>query len=77
MRTVNVYEAKARFSELLAAAAGGEEIVVAKNGKPMVKLMAYSAPVAPERGFGIARGVLHVPPDFDEPLPPETLDSFG
>jgi prevent-host-death family protein len=76
MRTVNVYEAKARFSELLAATAGGEEIIVAKNGKPVAKLVPYSGPVAPNRGYGSARGVLHVPPDFDDPLPPEVLDLF-
>ncbi|CAN5332087.1 hypothetical protein BH23GEM2_BH23GEM2_06080 [soil metagenome] len=67
-RTVNIYDAKTRLSELVDRAARGEEIVISKRGRPVARL----GPVPRvERKFGILKGQLVVPDDFDAPLPPE------
>lgn len=66
--TVNIYDAKTRLSELVDRAARGEEIVISKRGRPVARL----GPVPRvDRRFGILKGKLVVPDDFDEPLPPE------
>lgn len=75
MRTVNIHAAKTQFSRLVEAAAEGEEIVIAKAGKPVARLM----PLADRRGkrrLGALAGKLRVPADFDAPLPDEILDTF-
>ncbi|HUF64621.1 MAG TPA: type II toxin-antitoxin system Phd/YefM family antitoxin [Gemmatimonadaceae bacterium] len=66
--TVNIYEAKTHFSDLIDQVAKGEEIVISRRGKPVARL----API-PGRGikFGILKGKLTVPADFDAPLPPD------
>lgn len=75
MKTVNLHAAKTQLSKLVEDAVAGEEIVIANAGQPMVRLV----PVEPtkRRGFGAYRGKLTVPPDFDDPLPPEILKAFG
>ena len=66
VRQVNLYEAKTNLSQLVEDAAKGEEIVIAKNGKPMVKLVAAMAEVKPEpRKFGQLKGLVWLGPDFD------------
>lgn len=61
----NVAEAKAHFSSLVRRAAGGEEIVIARDGKPLVKLVSLSErPLA--RTPGSARGKIRMAPDFDQ-----------
>jgi prevent-host-death family protein len=70
---VNVHQAKARLSELLERAASGEEIVIAKRGRPFVRLVAVADP-APRRP-GIAKGRLTEA--FFEPLPAEELEAWG
>jgi prevent-host-death family protein len=77
MRTVNVHAAKTHFSRLLDEVAGGEEIVIAKAGKPVAKL----APLTPQhdrpkRRLGALAGVAVVPADFDAPLPDHVIDTF-
>jgi prevent-host-death family protein len=75
MRTVNIHAAKTHLSRLVEAAAGGEEIIIAKAGKPIARLGPLAgAPRA--RTLGILAGKLHVPDDFDAPLPNEVLDGF-
>ena len=66
--TVNIYDAKTHFSDLIDRVAKGEEIVIARRGKPVARL----APM-PVGGikFGVLKGKLTVPADFDAPLPPE------
>lgn len=72
--SVNIYEAKARLSELVARAAAGEEIVVARNGQPVAKIVPLreGAPSAQEmllaRGYGLDRGLIWIADDFDAPL---------
>ena len=75
MKPVNVHEAKTHLSRLIDRAAAGEEIVIAKAGKPAAKLVALDQPKTRIR-FGSLAGVLRIPDDFDEPLPAEILELF-
>ena len=64
MLSVNVYEAKAKLSQLLRDALAGEEVVIAKAGKPLVRLVPVEAPPrAPQ--LGLDRGRLWIAEDFD------------
>ncbi|MEM1025836.1 MAG: type II toxin-antitoxin system Phd/YefM family antitoxin [Myxococcota bacterium] len=74
MAEVNVHEAKTHLSKLLARVQGGEEIVIAKGGRPVARLVPYRK--RGTRSFGVDRGVFEVPDDFDAPLDPELLESF-
>lgn len=75
MRTVNIHAAKTHLSRLVEAAAAGEEIVIARAGKPVAKLVAVEAMPRKRRLGGLA-GKYTVPPDFDAPLPDAVLDAF-
>ncbi len=75
MLEVNVHEAKTHLSRLLARVAAGEEIILARAGKPIARLVPYRRP-AEKRPLGLDRGLFEVPEDFDAPLPPEVLTSF-
>ncbi|MDR2454209.1 MAG: type II toxin-antitoxin system prevent-host-death family antitoxin [Bifidobacteriaceae bacterium] len=70
MTKVGAREAKARLSELLAAARAGQDVVITRRGRPDARL----APVgpAPRRQLGFPKAPL-LPDDFDEPLPPVEL----
>ena len=72
---VNVHEAKTHFSKLLERVRQGEEIIVAKAGKPVAKLVPVGEGAA-LRVPGSARGKIAVAEDFDAPLPDELLDAF-
>jgi len=75
---VNLYEAKTQLSSLVERAARGEEIVIAKAGKPMVKLVAIEDIPQSPREFGKnLLGVTYIADDFDAPLPEEILKEFG
>jgi prevent-host-death family protein len=74
--TVNVYDAKTRLSELLDRAAAGEEIVIARHGRPVARLIAYRPAGRKRRRLGLLAGQLRVPDDFDAPLPDDVLDAF-
>jgi antitoxin (DNA-binding transcriptional repressor) of toxin-antitoxin stability system len=75
MRTVNIHAAKTQLSGLADAAGGGEEIIIAKAGKPVARLGPLVNP-RPRRRLGILAGKLRVPRDFDAPLPDEVVDAF-
>lgn len=65
---VNIGEAKAKFSSLVARALAGEEVVIARDNTPVLRLV----PIEPERSPrrpGSARGLVEMAPDFDAPLP--------
>jgi prevent-host-death family protein len=64
MVTVNIHEAKTQLSKLVERAAKGESFVIAKAGKPLVKVAALDAPAAPQR-LGFLAGEIAVPDDFD------------
>ena len=72
---VNMHEAKTQFSRLVARALSGEEIIVARNGKPLVQLQPVSAPTG-TRKPGLSRGSIEIGPDFDAPLPDDYIRGF-
>lgn len=72
---VNIHEAKTNFSKLVARANRGEEIIIAKAGRPLVKLVAITPPAKPRKS-GSAKGMLSMSDDFNAPLPDELLNSF-
>lgn len=72
MTTVNVQDAKTRLSDLLARVERGEEVVIARSGTPVARLVPVGAP-APRRFGGLA---LTVPDDFDAPLAEDELASW-
>ena len=71
----SLYEAKTHLSELVDRAARGEEIVIAKNGVPMAKLVPLSKTTAKPKPGGWS-GKVWIADDFDAPLPDETLALF-
>lgn len=75
MEVINIHDAKTNFSKLVDRAAAGEEIIIAKAGKPAASL----APIKnskPERVFGSLRGKIRIADDFDSALSDEILASF-
>ena len=64
MRTVNIHEAKTNLSRLVEQAAAGEAFIIAKAGRPLVKVVRLDAPAAPQR-VGFMAGEITVPDDFD------------
>jgi len=75
--TVNIYDAKTNLSKLVDRAAAGEEIVIAKAGKPKAKLVPYQPPPRKKRRFGQnLLGITYIADDFDGPLPPELQKYF-
>ena len=73
MKSVNIHEAKTNFSKLLKRVASGEEIVIAKAGKPIAKLVRFE-PSKQRRNLGTERGKFAVPADFNDALP-ESLET--
>lgn len=73
--TVNVHQAKTHFSKLLERVRRGEEIIIAKAGKPVAKLVPLGGDGA-RRTPGSARGKIVLAEDFDAPLPEDLLDAF-
>ena len=77
MRTVNLHAAKTHFSRLVDEAAAGAEIIIAKAGTPVAKLVPLSpVDVGSRRRLGALAGRASVPEDFDAPLPDTVLDAF-
>jgi prevent-host-death family protein len=76
VKIVNVAEAKAHLSELVERAAGGEEIIVARAGKPRAKLVPLGDASRKLRVPGKRIGKYRVAKDFDAPLPADVLDTF-
>ena len=76
MTTVNIHEAKTNLSKLLKRVAAGEEIIVAKAGEPVAKLVPYTAPAKKPRVPGSMKGKIWMAPDFDE-RPEEIAQAFG
>jgi len=76
MDTVNIHEAKTQLSKLVDRAARGESFVIAKAGRPMVKVAALDAPAAPKR-LGFMAGEIAVPDDFDRMGEAEIAALFG
>lgn len=75
MRTVNIHAAKTHLSQLVEEAAAGEEIVIAKSGRPVARLAPLTRSRS-KRKLGGLEGRLRIPEDFDAPLPDDILDEF-
>jgi len=77
MQTVNIHAAKTHLSRLIDAVIEGEEIVIARAGRPVARLVPLQQEAKPgRRQLGILAGKLNVPDDFDAPLPEEVLRDF-
>ena len=76
MATVNIHAAKTQLSRLVEQAAAGEEIIIAKAGKPVAKLGPLAQSAQKNRRLGLLAGRITVPDDFDAPLPADVLDVF-
>jgi prevent-host-death family protein len=74
--TVNVHEAKTHLSRLLERVEHGEEIVIARAGKPIAKLVAIE-PVVTRRPMGLYKGQIWMSDDFDAPLPWQIFPGFS
>lgn len=72
----NIYEAKTHLSKLVERAASGEEIVIAKAGKPLARLTAVQPEEKKVRKPGLWKGKIWIADDFDDPLPEEILKAF-
>ena len=76
METITIHKAKTELSRLIERACRGEEIVIARGKKPVVRLVAIEDGQQ-LRKPGILRGKLKVGPEFFDPLPKEELDAWG
>ena len=77
MRQINIHEAKTHLSRLVEEAAGGKGFVIAKAGKPMVKVVPLDAPKKRKpRRFDFLKGQISVPDDFDRMFEKEIQDMF-
>lgn len=77
MEIVNIHEAKTHLSRLVEKAAQGESFIIAKAGKPMVKVVAIEALAPrPARRFGFLKGQISVPDDFDTMFQKEIEEMF-
>ncbi len=74
-KTVNLYEAKTNLSRLVEQAAKGEEIVIAKAGRPLARLVSMGRPKKPRKP-GAWKGRVVISTDFDAPLPKKLLAAF-
>ena len=78
MKTVNIHQAKTQLSKLVEGASKGEAFIIAKAGKPMVKVTALSAPTGDQvRRLGFLVGQISVPDDFDRMGTEEIERLFG
>ena len=78
MLTVNIHEAKTHLSRLIEQAANGESFIIAKAGRPLVKVMALDAPAAGQKKrLGFLTGQITVPDDFDTMGSVEIAELFG
>ena len=75
MRSVSVYETKARLSQLLNQVEQGEQVIITRHGRPVAQLLPI-APAPKSRKLGTLRGRLRIADDFDAPLPDDLIAAF-
>ena len=75
MDTINIYDAKTQLSKLVERAAAGEDVIIARGGKPVARLTQLE-PTKVRIRFGLLKGQIKVRKDFDAPLSDEVLASF-
>ena len=76
MRTINIHDAKTHLSRLVDEVSAGEELIIAKAGKPLARLV----PIKPEKRVrkpGFLKGKMRIASDFDAPLPGELLGAVS
>lgn len=74
MQTMNIHEAKTQFSKLIEAVMQGEEVIIARAGKPVASLVAIQS--KPARRAGALKGKIKIADDFDARLPDDIAASF-
>lgn len=75
MRIINIHEAKTHLSRLVDEVSAGEELTIAKSGKPLARLVPIRPPKR-VRKPGFLKGKMRIASDFDAPLPNQLLDAF-
>lgn len=75
MESVNIFEAKTQLSKLVDLAEHGQDVVIARAGKPVARLTQLHATKRPIR-YGVLKGKVQISEDFDAPLPQDVLDRF-
>lgn len=75
MKITNIHEAKSQLSKLIECALEGEEVVIAKSGEPIVKIVPIVVDESPRQG-GQWKGRVRIADDFDS-LPPDIAEAFG
>jgi prevent-host-death family protein len=73
---VNIHEAKTHLSRLLRRVAAGEEVIIARSGAPVARLVAIEPEKKKVRPLGMDRGRIWIADDFDGPLPDDLLKAF-
>lgn len=76
MKPVSIYDAKTRLSHLVDRAAAGEDVVISRNGKPLVRITRLEGGQKPRIKFGVLKGKIKMAADFDAPLPEKVLAEF-
>lgn len=72
---INIHDAKTHFSKVINQVLKGDDIVIARGGKPLVRLVPYTEETEVRHG-GQFRGLIHISDDFDAPLPEDLLKHF-
>ena len=75
VKPVNIHEAKTHFSRLVERAANGEEIIIARAGRPLARLMPLASPTRARRP-GLLKGRIRISKNFDAPLPRAIARAF-
>jgi len=75
VKTINIYEAKTRLSQLVERAASGEDVVIARAGRPVARLTRLQK-TARKRRLGLLDGRFRIPDDFNRPLPESVIRGF-
>lgn len=74
-KTVNIHQAKTHLSRIVEEVAAGSEVIIAKAGKPIARLVPLATPPTGKR-LGLLKGRIRIPRDFNAPLPADVLTSF-
>ncbi len=75
MQTINIHDAKTQFSKLIEAVIQGEQVIIARAGKPVARLTSISTK-KPSRRAGALKGKISIADDFNALLPNEIVDAF-
>jgi prevent-host-death family protein len=72
---INIHEAKTHLSRIVDEVAAGSEVIIAKAGKPMARLMPLTG-IPREKKLGLLKGKIKIPDDFNAPLPEDVIADF-